>query len=104
MLDTQGRIPYSQRPKKQVLTTSLPLTNPNNQIVAPFSFFEWEREWRCGGQFSFESEDTAFLLIPEEPHAAARWFFEDCLYEHLGLPICAPLLILLEIENGFSKR
>lgn len=27
-------------------------------------YFEWEREWRYVGEFSFEIEDVAFLLIP----------------------------------------
>ncbi|KJS29804.1 MAG: hypothetical protein VR64_19065 [Desulfatitalea sp. BRH_c12] len=46
--------------------------------------FEWEREWRHLGPIQFEPEDVAFLLIPEEQHAAARGFFENAYYENLG--------------------
>lgn len=53
-------------------------------------FFEWEREWRHVGEFSFEPEEVAFLLIPEELHEAARGFFEDALREHVGPAYLCP--------------
>jgi len=46
--------------------------------------FDWEREWRHIGSLSFEPEDVAFLLIPEELHGAARSFFENAFHENLG--------------------
>jgi len=33
--------------------------------------FEWEREWRCVGDFKFAEDDVAFLVIPEELHVPA---------------------------------
>ena len=53
-------------------------------------FFDWEREWRHVGPFSFRPEDVAFLLIPQEFHELARSFFEDCLYEHTGPSYLCP--------------
>lgn len=46
--------------------------------------FDWEREWRHVGPMSFEPEDVAFLLIPEEMHSAAKIFFEKAYKEHIG--------------------
>jgi len=46
--------------------------------------FDWEREWRHIGSMSFETEDVAFLLIPEDLHSAARGFFEDAYHENIG--------------------
>ena len=46
--------------------------------------FDWEREWRHVGPMHFEPEDVAFLLIPEDLHAAAQSFFEDAYYDHVG--------------------
>ncbi len=53
-------------------------------------FFEWEREWRHVGEFAFEPEDVAFLLIPQELHEAARTFFEAALHENLGPAYLCP--------------
>ncbi|WP_293211174.1 abortive infection system antitoxin AbiGi family protein [Parvibaculum sp.] len=47
-------------------------------------FFEWEREWRKVGNFIFNEEDVAFLVIPEALHAVAESFFEDARRENLG--------------------
>lgn len=38
--------------------------------------FEWEREWRHLGNFCFQRDDPAFLIIPQELHNNARRFFE----------------------------
>lgn len=56
--------------------------------------FEWEREWRHVGPLSFEPEDVAFLLIPEELHSAARGFFEDAYHENLGPAYFCPYVDL----------
>jgi hypothetical protein len=34
--------------------------------------FEWEREWRVPGRFTFTRENVAFLLAPEAEHTALR--------------------------------
>lgn len=47
-------------------------------------FFEWEREWRKTGHFTFVEDDVAFLIIPEELHEAAQGFFATVKAEHLG--------------------
>jgi hypothetical protein len=47
-------------------------------------FFEWEREWRHLGTLRFSPEDVAFLLIPEDLHEAAHFFFQDAVDENLG--------------------
>jgi hypothetical protein len=46
--------------------------------------FEWEREWRAVGDFSFTPEDAAFLIIPENLHEAARAFFDDAEQANIG--------------------
>lgn len=46
--------------------------------------FEWEREWRYIGNFSFTENDVAFLIIPEELHGMARSFFYNAVRENLG--------------------
>ena len=46
--------------------------------------FEWEREWRCVGNFTFTPDDVAFLVIPSELHIAARDFFRNARNENLG--------------------
>lgn len=52
--------------------------------------FDWEREWRHIGDMNFETEDVAFLLIPEELHLSARGFFENALEENLGPAFLCP--------------
>lgn len=46
--------------------------------------FEWEREWRLIGNLDFNSENVAFLILPERNHEAARSFFENAEYENVG--------------------
>lgn len=46
--------------------------------------FEWEREWRCVGNFKFCEDNVAFVIIPEEFHAAAKDFFEMAVTDNLG--------------------
>lgn len=55
-------------------------------------FFEWEREWRSVGNFHFEPEDVAFLVIPEKQHAKARTFFENARDENLGPAYLCPYI------------
>lgn len=70
---------------------------PNHPIwtVAPFIerpgeygtssyFFEWEREWRHPGHFSFAVTDPALLILPEDLHESARLFFTDAEVEQVG--------------------
>ena len=52
--------------------------------------FDWEREWRHIGSMSFEPEDVAFLLIPEELHSKARSFFEGAYRDNLGPAYLCP--------------
>lgn len=61
-----------------------PLIDAPGEYSGRRYYFEWEREWRYVGQFSFEIDDVAFLLIPEELHQAARTFFEDVCRENIG--------------------
>lgn len=46
--------------------------------------FEWEREWRCVGDFVFDANDVAFLVIPQELHAPACEFFRNARNEKTG--------------------
>jgi hypothetical protein len=46
--------------------------------------FEWEREWRSVGDFTFDETDVAFLIIPEELHVLACEFFRKARDEHTG--------------------
>lgn len=55
-------------------------------------YFEWEREWRHVGDLSFEPEDVAFILMPEEVHANARTFFDDVYRDNAGPSYFCPFL------------
>lgn len=55
-------------------------------------FFEWEREWRKIGNFTFSPQDVAFLLIPEHLHGAAKGFFENVRAENLGPAYDCPII------------
>lgn len=54
--------------------------------------FEWEREWRVIGGMRFQTEDVAFLFLPEEDHDAARQFFADAELEHTGPAYFCPYI------------
>ena len=54
--------------------------------------YEWEREWRHIGHFSFSETDVAFLIIPEELHGAALGFFTDAIQENIGPGYLCPYI------------
>jgi hypothetical protein len=66
----------SQDPNAEIWKIS-PFVDPPGKYKNKKYFFEWEREWRKVGHFSFDVDDVAFLVIPEADHEAARQFFED---------------------------
>jgi hypothetical protein len=55
-------------------------------------YFEWEREWRHVGDFSFDISDVAFLVMPEKHHEAARHFFADAYTENIGPAYFCPFV------------
>lgn len=61
--------------------------------------FDWEREWRHTGRMTFEPEDVAFLLIPQELHSYARSFFEDVKRENEG-----PAYLCPYVDPAWSKE
>lgn len=75
---------------------SAPIWKLTPFIDAPGSYgnsdyrFDWEREWRHLGSLSFDPEDVAFLLIPEELHSAAYDFFDGAKTEKLGPTYICP--------------
>lgn len=72
---------------------------------APY-LFEWEREWRHVGNFSFAPADAAFLLIPEELHQSAKSFFEDAETDNTGpaykCPFIDPTWDISRIRSALS--
>lgn len=64
---------------------------PGEYSGSPY-YFEWEREWRNIGEFSFEVDEVAFLLIPEELHCDAKSFFEDACRENTGPAYFCPYI------------
>lgn len=46
--------------------------------------FEWEREWRIIGDFSFSPDDVEFLILPGDVHEAARTLFYEAEQESYG--------------------
>lgn len=56
---------------------------PGDYPTGPYRF-EWEREWRSVGDFTFTESDVAFLVIPEELHLSACEFFREARDEHRG--------------------
>lgn len=54
--------------------------------------FEWEREWRCIGDFHFCYKDVAFLVLPEDLHLKAKQFFKTARDENLGPSYDCPFL------------
>lgn len=65
--------------------------------------FEWEREWRVAGDFSFHPEDVAFLFMPEELHQQARDFFERIGWDNSGPVYDCPLLDPLWSEDQIRR-
>lgn len=55
-------------------------------------YFEWEREWRVVGDVALTPDDVAFLIVPEDLHAAARGFFDDARAENLGPAFDCPFI------------
>ena len=87
-------------------------SNPNADIwkIAPFIEdpsdgydFVWEREWRHIGDFLFEPEEVAFLLIPQEFHDAARGFFENALQDNTGPAYLCPYIDPLWSEEKINS-
>ena len=70
--------------------------------------FEWEREWRCLGDFPFTETDVAFLLIPEDLHDGARGFFQDAREQQLGPSFDCPFIDSswdeVKIKKAFEVR
>lgn len=64
---------------------------PGTYGVSPY-FFEWEREWRIIGDFRFEPENVAFLIIPEDLHEAAKSFFETVRDDNTGPAYDCPFI------------
>lgn len=56
---------------------------PGNYPTGTYRF-EWEREWRSVGDFTFDETDAAYLIIPEELHVPACEFFREARDEHTG--------------------
>lgn len=65
--------------------------------------FEWEREWRCVGDFDLEPADVAFLIIPEEKHEQARSFFADAEENQLGPDYPCPYIDAYWNEDEVGK-
>ena len=70
--------------------------------------FEWEREWRVCGGLSFETQEVAFLVIPENRHQDARDFFKNAEYENTGPNYKCPYIdigwSIQRIEETFKKH
>jgi hypothetical protein len=70
--------------------------------------FEWEREWRVAGELHFDSDEVAFLLIPEKQHEAAREFFAEAEYENTGpnyeCPFLDPLWSIDRVAEAFRDQ
>jgi len=56
---------------------------PGNHPTGSYRF-EWEREWRCVGDFAFSELDVAFLVIPEDLHLSACGFFREARDANTG--------------------
>ncbi len=61
-----------------------PFVDQPGQYGPKSYFYEWEREWRHVGNLDFKETDAAFLIIPENLHSQARFFFDEAEREHLG--------------------
>lgn len=61
-----------------------PMIDAPGKYGASSYMFDWEREWRHVGKYSFVPSEVAFLLIPEELHDAARGFFLYTRENNLG--------------------
>jgi hypothetical protein len=59
------------------------IDNPGNYPGRNYRF-EWEREWRVVGDFTFTPDDVAFLFLPEDDHDKTRQFFADVQVENSG--------------------
>ncbi|MCC2603019.1 abortive infection system antitoxin AbiGi family protein [Sphingopyxis yananensis] len=54
--------------------------------------FEWEREWRKLGDYGFNPDDVAFLILPEEYHENAKGFFEQAEADEIGPNYTCPFI------------
>ncbi len=71
---------------------------PGEYYGKPYRF-EWEREWRVIGNFSFTPDETAFLIIPEELHETAAGFFRDAERDNTG-----PAYLCPYIDSNWDKN
>jgi hypothetical protein len=76
---------------------------PGDYGNSPY-YFEWEREWRHVGNFSFEPDEVAFLIMPERLHKAARNFFVEAYTEHTGPAYFCPFLDLTWPRERVDSR
>ena len=78
--------------------TKNPIWNVTPFVDAPGTyaygsyFFEWEREWRKVGDFTFTTDEVAFLIIPEQLHILAKDFFIDARENNLGPSYDCPFI------------
>lgn len=76
--------PYSPTPASQPIWNLTPLNDVPGEYPTGTYRFEWEREWRCIGDFSFTAADVAFLVIPQALHVPACEFFRNARDENIG--------------------
>jgi len=87
-----------ERTQRSKLSVDNPLWKLTPFIDVPGEYestryrFEWEREWRVPGPLTFSTKDVAFLFVPGELHAKARWFFEYVEAENIGPSYRCPLI------------
>jgi len=55
-------------------------------------FFEWEREWRAVGDYKFQTDEVALLILPEKQHEKARAFFKAAKKENTGPSYDCPFI------------
>ena len=61
-----------------------------DQLAANYRF-EWEREWRCVGNFDFSPDEVAFIFVPEDLVGAATAFLATG-GDNTGPAYCCPIL------------
>ncbi len=72
------------RPEEQLIWSVTPFIDSPGSYPTGNYRFEWEREWRCIGDFEFSESDVAFLVIPEDLHVTAREFFRAAREDNIG--------------------
>ncbi|MDW9414226.1 hypothetical protein GOB15_07095 [Sinorhizobium meliloti] len=103
----RGLVSQARHNEDEPIWKIAPFVDQPGQYGPTKYFYEWEREWRHVGNLDFNKKDAAFLIIPEELHSQARFFFNEAERENLGpnykCPFIDPYWNVQQIKAAFNE-